>query len=128
MARTFSRLQSTLNPSPLGEGSSENTPSQLRVERGERRPLRRDRTDGLDRFFLLLGDPATRAAVAAPRLQRAIGVIYRPDTERMSHYFRARLPDQFDVVLHIDRTQAVEPLEPWSVDEADLPETYPTAL
>ena len=83
---------------------------------------------GLDRFFLLLGDPATRAAVAAPRLQRAIGVIYRPDTERMSHYFRARLPDQFDVVLHIDRTQAVEPLEPWSVDEADLPETYPTAL
>ena len=83
---------------------------------------------GLDRFFLLLGDPATREAVAAPRLERAIGVIYRPDTERMSHYFRARLPDQFDVVLHIDRTQAVEPLEPWSVDEADLPETYPTAL
>ena len=83
---------------------------------------------GLDRFFLLLGDPAVRAAVAAPRLERAIGVIYRPETERMSHYFRARLPDQFDVVLHIDRTQAVEPLEAWSVDEADLPETYPTAL
>jgi len=83
---------------------------------------------GVDRFFLLLGDPAARAALATPRLERAIGVIYRPDTERMSHYFRARLPDQFDVVFHIDRTQAVEPLEPWSVDEADLPETYPTAL
>jgi erythromycin esterase-like protein len=83
---------------------------------------------GLDRFFLLLGDPAARAALAPPRLERAIGVIYRPDTERVSHYFRALLPDQFDVVFHIDRTQAVEPLEPWSVDEADLPETYPTAL
>ena len=45
-----------------------------------------------------------------------------------SSYWVARNADQFDVVLHIDRTQAVEPLEPWSVDEADLPETYPTAL
>jgi len=83
---------------------------------------------GVERFFLLLAEPATREALATPRLERAIGVIYRPDTERMSHYFRARLPDQFDVVFHIDRTRAVEPLEPWSVDEADLPETYPTAL
>jgi hypothetical protein len=55
-------------------------------------------------------------------------VIYRPDTERISHYFRARLPEQFDAVLHIDETQALEPLETWAIDETDLPETYPTAL
>jgi erythromycin esterase-like protein len=61
-----------------------------------------------------------------PQLERAIGVIYRPDTERMSHYFRARLPDQFDAVLHFDKSRAVEPLErtaEWEVGE--VPETYP---
>lgn len=46
-----------------------------------------------------------------PRLQRAIGVIYRPDTERMSHYFFSRLPYQFDTIIHIDQTTAVEPLD-----------------
>jgi erythromycin esterase-like protein len=83
---------------------------------------------GVDRFLLWLHDPAVSEALRAPRLERAIGVIYRPDTERISHYFRARLADQFDAVLHVDTTHALEPLEPWSVDEADLPETYPTAL
>ena len=83
---------------------------------------------GIGQFELLLGDPAVRDALSAPRLERAIGVIYRPDTERVSHYFRARLPEQFDAVLHIDETHALEPLEPWSLDEADLPETYPSAL
>jgi hypothetical protein len=58
----------------------------------------------------------------------AIGVIYRPETERASHYFHARLPQQFDAILHIDETHALEPLEAWSIDEADLPETYPSAL
>lgn len=46
-----------------------------------------------------------------PRLQRAIGVIYRPETERMSHYFFTRLPYQFDSIIHIDETTAVEPLD-----------------
>jgi erythromycin esterase-like protein/predicted phosphoribosyltransferase len=60
------------------------------------------------------------------RLERAIGVVYRPQTERFSHYFHARLADQFDVVVHIDRTQALEPLERRSEWEAgELPETYP---
>jgi erythromycin esterase-like protein len=45
------------------------------------------------------------------RLERAIGVIYRPEAERASHYFRARLSEQFDAVLHFDETRAVEPLE-----------------
>lgn len=46
-----------------------------------------------------------------PRLQRAIGVIYRPETERLSHYFFTRLPYQFDTIIHFDETTAVEPLE-----------------
>lgn len=52
-----------------------------------------------------------REALDEPRLERAIGVIYRPRTERLSHYFRARLPRQFDAVLHLDRTRAVEPMD-----------------
>jgi erythromycin esterase-like protein len=84
---------------------------------------------GVKQFQLLLNDPDTRRVLSAPRLERAIGVIYRPDSERVSHYFRARLSDQFDAVLHIDETRALEPLETWSIDEAaDLPETYPSAL
>jgi erythromycin esterase-like protein len=67
--------------------------------------------------------------LSAPRLERAIGVIYRPETERASHYFAADLAMQFDAVMHIDVTRAVEPLEPtahWVRGEP--PETYPTAL
>ena len=63
------------------------------------------------------------------RLERAIGVIYRPETERQSHYFFARLPEQFDAVLHIDATRAVEPLErnaEWQ--DAEVAETYPSSL
>ncbi|HLB34794.1 MAG TPA: erythromycin esterase family protein, partial [Chthoniobacterales bacterium] len=46
-----------------------------------------------------------------PRLQRAIGVIYRPETERWSHYYHAQLPKQFDAVIHIDETHALIPLD-----------------
>jgi erythromycin esterase-like protein len=63
------------------------------------------------------------------RLERAIGVIYLPESERVSHYFNARLADQFDAVIHLDQTRAVEPLErtsKWEVGE--LPETYPFAV
>jgi erythromycin esterase-like protein len=68
-------------------------------------------------------------APAGPRLERAIGVVYRPETERASHYFSARIAGQFDAVIHIDETRAVEPLERtagWELGEP--PETYPTAL
>jgi erythromycin esterase-like protein len=64
-----------------------------------------------------------------PRLERAIGVVYLPETERQSHYFYACLPDQFDAVLHIDRTRAVEPLErtaEW--ERGEVPETFPTGV
>jgi erythromycin esterase-like protein len=63
------------------------------------------------------------------RLERAIGVVYRPETERLSHYFDARLASQFDMVIHLDETHAVEPLERTSDWEAgELPETYPWAV
>lgn len=79
------------------------------------------------RFLLIWrnGDSATEG-LRELQLERAIGVIYRPETERMSHYFEARLPDQFDAVLHFDETRAVEPLEytaEWEVGEP--PETFP---
>ena len=84
---------------------------------------------GQPRFWLDLRDAATASALADERLQRAIGVIYRPQTERWSHYFGARLPRQFDVYVHLDETNALRPLErgsAWSTGEP--PETYPTAL
>lgn len=79
-------------------------------------------------FVLRLDRDGVRDALRISRLERAIGVIYRPRTERVSHYFRAQLSDQFDVVVHMDETHAVEPLERWPADAADPPETYPTAL
>jgi erythromycin esterase-like protein len=64
------------------------------------------------RFLLdLHADGEAERLLAAPRLERAVGAVYRPESERQSHYFRARLPAQFDAVLHFDCTRAVEPLE-----------------
>ena len=60
------------------------------------------------------------------RLERAIGVVYLPESERLSHYFHARLASQFNAILNVDETQAVEPLERtagWEAGEA--PETFP---
>jgi erythromycin esterase-like protein len=83
------------------------------------------------RRFLLpfAGATPPSAAVRVSRLERAIGVIYRPETERASHYFLARLADQFDAVIHVDETRAVEPLErtPQWVD-GEVPETFPFAV
>jgi erythromycin esterase-like protein len=82
---------------------------------------------GLGRFLLgLRTDKTTAEALREARLERAIGVIYRPDTERASHYFKAQLPEQFDAVVHFDATRAVEPLERTSRwERGELPETYP---
>jgi erythromycin esterase-like protein len=82
----------------------------------------------LPAFVLPLNDRDVVAALAGPRPERAIGVIYRPETERTSHYFTARLPRQFSAVVHVDRTHALEPLERWGRHEIDLPETYPTGV
>jgi erythromycin esterase-like protein len=83
---------------------------------------------GMSAFALQLSTREIAQALLGPRLERAIGVIYRPETERASHYFAARLPGQFDVVVHVDRTRALEPLEKWGRHEIDLPETFPTGV
>lgn len=84
---------------------------------------------GEPRFALDLRGGAAARELAAPRLERAIGVIYRPQTERASHYFEAQLAGQFDALVHVDETRAVEPLERSAGWEAgEPPETYPSAL
>ena len=73
--------------------------------------------------------PEAADPLSVVRLGRAIGVIYQPATERQSHYFHVRPADQFDAMIHIDRTRALEPLEPTSLWIAgETPETYPTGL
>lgn len=77
--------------------------------------------------FALRSTDAT-AQMTGTRLERAIGVIYRPETERLSHYFEASIGRQFDLVLHFDRTRALQPLELTAAwPDEDLPATYPFA-
>lgn len=81
--------------------------------------------------FVVSADLSPEAAdpLSVVRLGRAIGVIYRPETERQSHYFHVRPADQFDAMIHIDETRALEPLEPTSLWIAgETPETYPSGL
>jgi erythromycin esterase-like protein len=85
---------------------------------------------GLPNFLLPICEKSELIKQLKPsQLERAIGVIYRPDTERWSHYFYASLSKQFDAVIHFDETHAVEPLERtphW--DKGELPEAYPSGL
>ena len=87
---------------------------------------------GMERLWLALKDnPALAQLLRCERLQRAIGVIYQPATERQSHYFHARLPAQFDALLHIDRTHALRPLVPeplWHGGQGEVPDTWPSGL
>ena len=81
-------------------------------------------------FFLTLKDLGeVTGALRERRLQRAIGVIYLPETERVSHYFETSLPSQFDAIFHLDRTRALEPLERtagW--ERGEPPETFPSGI
>jgi protein-L-isoaspartate(D-aspartate) O-methyltransferase len=80
-------------------------------------------------FLLSLRDPvreAVREELITPRLERAIGVIYRPETELASHYFQASLPMQFDEYVWFDETRAVSALG--ATHAAGMPETYPFGL
>jgi erythromycin esterase-like protein len=85
---------------------------------------------GVPRFLLTMrgGDKALVDALAEPRLERAIGVIYRPRTERWSHYFEAQLSRQFDALIHVDRTTALDPLERTASFEMEEAETYPSGV
>jgi erythromycin esterase-like protein/predicted phosphoribosyltransferase len=84
----------------------------------------------IPRFLLpLRTDLELASALSAPRLERAIGVLYLPESERASHYFHARLTEQFDYVLHFDETRALEPLERNALWEAgEVAETFPSGL
>ncbi len=84
---------------------------------------------GQERFLLdLRNGPSAdlREALSQPRLERYIGVIYRPETERWSHYASASLPDQYDAFVWFDQTHAVTPV-PTGVTRGE-DETYPTGL
>jgi erythromycin esterase-like protein len=85
---------------------------------------------GIPGFLLdLRGKDWFAGVLNQKRLERAIGVIYVPESERVSHYFHARLADQFDALIHMDQTRAVEPLERTSQWETgEFPETYPFAV
>ena len=84
-------------------------------------------TTGIPQFLLgLRAAGELRTELLEPRLERAIGVVYRPQTELASHYFMAHLPRQFDEYVWFDETQALQPLE--SRDLAGVPETYPYRL
>jgi len=81
-------------------------------------------------FLLSLRHPrreVLRDELTPSRLERAIGVIYRPETELQSHYFQASLPGQFDEWIWFDRTTALQPLGTGPL-EPGLPETYPFGL
>jgi protein-L-isoaspartate(D-aspartate) O-methyltransferase len=83
---------------------------------------------GVPRFLLDLNrDAALRRRLLDPRLERFIGVIYRPDTELMSHYADALLPQQFDAFVWFDETSAVTPLGPEHT-KSGVPDTYPFGL
>jgi erythromycin esterase-like protein len=85
---------------------------------------------GIPQFLAIFArDERLSAELRHERLERAIGVVYRPETERFSHYFQARIADQFDAVVHFDETSAVEPL-PHAEEEQtrEIPETYPVGV
>lgn len=82
-----------------------------------------------DNFMLPLRKPiknTTRNRLLAERLERAIGVIYRPDTELQSHYFYASLPRQFDEYIWFDETRAVDPLTKETI--RGMPDTFPFGI
>ncbi len=85
---------------------------------------------GMRRFLTIFaGNERLSGEFRRERLERAIGVIYRPETERASHYFMARIADQFDAVIHFDETRAVEPLPHAEEQQTEeVPETYPTGV
>lgn len=105
----------------------------------ERKQVREGRQDSYEGLFHALGMPAFYLPLAPHRprldglpesmLERAIGVVYKPETELVSHYFRANVLQQFDAVFHYDTTRAVEPLQRsarW--ESGEVPETYPSGV
>jgi erythromycin esterase-like protein len=84
----------------------------------------------LPEFLLLLDNSETQTILRdmEPKLQRAIGVIYRPETERQSHYFYSHISSQFDGLIHIDQTSALSPIDTVSIKDEEPPETFPSSF
>ena len=83
---------------------------------------------GVERFLIDFSrDAGLRERLLKPRLERFIGVIYRPDTERFSHYAYASLPRQFDAFVWVDETTPVTPLGPEHA-RPGVPETFPSGF
>ena len=109
------------------------------AERKRVQPARFDSYEGLFHqvgipAFSLNLQPGSHVAngLGEPMLERAIGVVYRPESELASHYFQATLSDQFDAIIHFDETRAVEPLEPLEPlpgqTLGELDETFPSGI
>ena len=108
-------------------------------EPAQRRNVRPGMEGSVERLFHEVGianflmipreDQEVYDYLSESRLERAIGVIYRPETERYSHYFSAEIAKQFDAIIHFDESRAVEPLDRdagW--EEGELPETFPSGF
>jgi erythromycin esterase-like protein len=105
------------------------------AQRKQVRPARPDSHEallhevGIPQFWVPTAHRPVNGTLGRPRLERAIGVIYRPETELQSHYFEASLANQFDAVIHMDRTRALEPLERTPLwDRGEPAETFPTGF
>ena len=66
--------------------------------------------------------------MSTPKLERAIGVLYRPKTERMSHYFHAVLPSQFDEYIWFNKSKAVTPISHTTIEQKELGDFHPFGL
>lgn len=104
------------------------------MQRMQVRPARHDSYErvfhdtGIPAFMLHLREPrrqTVKEEFSVVHLERAIGVVYRPETERASHYFEASLANQFDELIWFDETHAIDPLVPRLGSGSDFPQTYP---
>lgn len=85
--------------------------------------------DARPKNFVMVVKEVRDEVIPTNLLERAIGVIYRPDTERTSHWFHADLKSQFDAIVHIDETSALVPIDRTPLwDMGEPPETYPSGL
>jgi erythromycin esterase-like protein len=130
-ASAFLIGQTTFNGTVTAASSWDGPAARKRVRDGLPGSIERLLHDaGLERAILpLTTDLDLNSMLRPAHLERAIGVLYLPDTERRSHYFHARVSDQFDAVIHVDSTHALEPLERtagW--DSFEVSETYPSGL
>ncbi|SHG67017.1 erythromycin esterase family protein [Massilia sp. CF038] len=83
---------------------------------------------GRDAYVPFASDSAAAQALAEPLLERAIGVLYLPHTERQSHYFLASVSSQFDGLIHIENSTALPALDAQSDGGSEPPETYPSGV